>query len=303
MGDSFPHISIIIPTYNRASLVGRAVKSVLAQTYQDFELIIVNDASTDETDEILRSFNDERIRYIRHKNNIGGSGARNTGIKLATGKYIAFIDDDDEWLPEKIELQVLRFQKVSHKVGLVYTGLEVRDNNSNLVKKKYPPAYKGDVKLNLLESTTIGSPTPLIKKECFETVGLFDESLKSCQDWDMWKRISEQYEFDYAKGFLALSYTHHDQLSYNYACLIPGRTAMVEKHMKEFRKYPKILIIHLKRLGKLHCLNGTWQQAIYWFREVLKINRLEIFKIIAWLIIELPRAKLFSEVRNFKRYQ
>ncbi len=113
-----PTVSVIIPTYNRANLVSRAIKSVLNQTYQDFEIIVVDDCSEDNTEEIVKSFNDSRIRYIKHKKNKGGSAARNTGIKRARGKYIAFLDDDDEWLPSKLEKQIMLFEKLSKHYGV-----------------------------------------------------------------------------------------------------------------------------------------------------------------------------------------
>jgi len=103
MTDKSVTVSVIIPTYNRAHLVGRAIRSVLNQTYQDFEIIVVDDCSTDNTEEIVKGFNDHRIRYMRHDRNRGGSAARNTGIKASQGKYIAFLDSDDEWLLKKAE--------------------------------------------------------------------------------------------------------------------------------------------------------------------------------------------------------
>ena len=118
-----PTVSVIIPTYNRAHLVDRAIQSVLNQTYKDFELIIVDDGSTDNTEDIIKEFQkkDERIKYIRHEENRGGSAARNTGIKAAKGEYIAFLDSDDEWLPIKLGRQISEFTNKS-KIALVYTG-------------------------------------------------------------------------------------------------------------------------------------------------------------------------------------
>jgi len=296
-----PLVSVVIPTHNRAHLLGRAIRSALQQTFSDFELIVVDDASTDETERIAKRFHDERLKYMRHASNLGAPVARNTGISNARGDYIGLLDDDDEWYPEKLEKQVLKFSEVSERVGLIYAGHEVRENNGRLLHI-YLPESKGDVRLRLLLGTTIGSPTPLIRKSCFEKVGLFDESLQSCQDWDMWKRISEHYEFDYVPEVLARTYLHKNQISSDYSALIPGRTRMVQKHWDDFQKHPGILTIHLKRLGKLHCINGTWKEAIYWFREVLKVNNLEILKILAWCILELPRVKFFSRAKNFKRY-
>ena len=101
-----PVVSVIIPTYNRAHLIGRAIRSVLDQTYQDWELIVVDDASTDDIPGIVKGFTDGRVKYIRHDENKGAAAARNTGIQAARGAYIAFLDSDDEWLPEKLERQV-----------------------------------------------------------------------------------------------------------------------------------------------------------------------------------------------------
>jgi hypothetical protein len=169
--------------------------------------------------------------------------------------------------------------------------------------RTYLPEDRGDVHLRLLLGTTIGSPTPLIRKTCFEKVGLFDQSLKSCQDWDMWKRISDHYEFDYVPEILAIGYRHEKQISSDFSSMIPGRTRMVEKHLAEFRRHPEILVIHLKRLGKMHCINGTWKEAIHWFGEALKVNPLEIFKIAAWCLFELPKVKWSSEEAKFRKYR
>lgn len=115
-------VSVIIPTYNRAHLLGRAIQSVLAQTYEDFEIIVVDDASTDVTEQVVKSFADDRINYIRHQKNKGGSSARNTGIKAAKGEFIAFLDSDDEWVPKKLEKEINRLQTLSNEVGVFYGG-------------------------------------------------------------------------------------------------------------------------------------------------------------------------------------
>ena len=117
---SNPGISVIIPTYNRAHLISRSAKSVLAQTYPDFELIIVDDGSGDNTEEIIEALADPRIRYLRHESNRGVSAARNTGIRAARGDYIAFQDSDDEWLPQKLEKQLGLFEQDNRgDLGLV----------------------------------------------------------------------------------------------------------------------------------------------------------------------------------------
>jgi glycosyltransferase involved in cell wall biosynthesis len=301
MENFVPLVSVVIPTYNRARLLERAVNSVLNQTYRDIELIVVDDASADDTAGVIGGFRDKRIRYMRHPSNRGAPAARNTGISNARGRYIGLLDDDDQWYPEKLEKQVSKFSEVSDAVGLIYSGYEVRDNEGRLLRT-YLPEARGDVRRRLLLGTPIGSPTPLIRSICFQKAGLFDVFLKSCQDWDMWKRISEHYEFDYVPEILAIGYRHTGQISSDFSAMIPGRTRMVEKHLAEFRRHPEILVIHLKRLGKMHCINGTWREAIHWFGETLKVNPLEIFKIAAWCLFELPKVKWFSDEAKFRKY-
>ena len=262
MKDALPTVSVVISTYNRAQRLKRAVMSVLDQSFQDFELIIVDNASTDKTEDVVHSLTDSRIRYIKHLRNKGGPAARNTGIRSAKGQYIALLDDDDEWFPQKLEKQLQKIQQTTPQVGLVYAGSEVYDENKRRVTVINYPLFRGRVHDRLLLSTIIGSVSSVfVKKECFEKVGYFDEELTSCQDWDMWLRIAEQFEFDFVPDILTRINEHGEQISTNFAALIPGRTRMVKKHWEEFQRHPQILVVHLKRLGKLQCINGTGDEA------------------------------------------
>src|SRR5712692_9764325 len=128
-----PKASVITPTYNRADFLRVAIASVLNQTFQDLEIIVVDDASSDRTAEVVRRFTDELIKYIRHDINKGGSAARNTGIKNSTGAYVAFLDDDDEWLPEKLGMQVDLLENSPAEVGGVYTSYMVIDRASGII--------------------------------------------------------------------------------------------------------------------------------------------------------------------------
>lgn len=299
---SGPIVTVVISTYNRQDHVCRAMKSVLTQTFQDFELIVVNDHSADRTEEVIKSFNDPRIIYVCHGTNKGGSAARNTGIKLAKGRYIALLDDDDEWLPLKLEQQVRKMRESTSRIGLIYTGSQVYDEQKKRVLKINEPRYRGNVYQPLLSATILGSvSSALIKGECFDEVGLFDEGLSSCQDWDMWLRIATRFEFDFVPETLVRINRHGKQISTNYAALIPGRIRMVEKHRREFEQYPSIFVIHLKRIGKLYCLNGRWKEAMVWFKKAMAVRRLEIIKIIAWCVLELPWVINFSEVKRFRK--
>lgn len=186
-------VSVIIPTYNRAQSLSRAIQSVLGQTYKNFELIVVDDGSEDNIEEVVRGFNDSRIKYFRHDVNLGGSAARNTGIKNSTGEYLAFLDSDDEWLERKLELQVYAMEnRPSDDWGGVYCGLILYKNGTSKVAEaiKY-----GNLKKDLLnlEWSVGASSTLLISKSVVDNIGLFDEDFKRHQDWEFLVRFFRRY--------------------------------------------------------------------------------------------------------------
>ena len=191
--ENSPTVSVVIPTYNREQLIGRSIKSVLSQTYQDFEIIIVDDGSTDNTEEVVSSFNDERIRCVRHGTNKGEAAARNTGIKVARGEYIASQDSDDEWLPGKLAKQIELFENTLSKVGVVYTGFwKIENNEKTYIPFSWVNQREGDIHKELLKGNFIGSPATLVRKECFKKAGMFDEKLSHLVDWEMWLRIDRK---------------------------------------------------------------------------------------------------------------
>lgn len=186
-------VSIIIPTYNYGHFVADAVQSALNQTYSPCEVIVVDDGSTDNTSDVLRQF-EGRVQVIR-KVNAGLSAARNTGLQVARGDYIAILDSDDVWFPEKIERQMTIFA-VHSDLGIVSCGAWQVDNNLKTIQ---PLEYKdyadpAELRRRLSHKNIVsGGSSALIKKECFDKVGGFDETLRSAEDWDMWLRISQYY--------------------------------------------------------------------------------------------------------------
>ena len=272
-----PTVSVIIPTYNRAHLVGRAIKSVLEQTYQDFELIVVDDGSTDNTKEVVKGFNDKRIKYILHEKNKGATAARNTGIKAARGEYIAFQVSDDEWLPVKLEKQMKVFETVPPEVGVVYTGF-YRLKNS---KKTYIPSPKiiqkeGYIFGSLLKGNFVTTQAVLVKRECFERAGMFDESLPRLQDWELFIRISKDYHFKCVDEPLLISYYQPHSISADQSALIRALKLILEKHFEDFKKDKRVLASFFANSGDLLCSGGEFRQGRSYLIKAVKAYPLNI---------------------------
>jgi len=206
-----PAISVIIPTYNRAGLLARAVDSVLNQTFQDFELIVVDDGSTDRTAEVLAGYQDRLI--LLSKPHRGVSAARNQGLTSARGEWIAFLDSDDYWLPEKLAVQVDFF--LHHPQALICQTEEIWYRNGRRVnpgKRHVKPS--GDIFQMSLELCLVSPSAVMIKKDLFSKVGEFDETLPACEDYDLWLRITAKYPVYLLKEPLVVKTGGHaDQLS------------------------------------------------------------------------------------------
>ncbi len=188
-----PNVSVIIPTYKRAHLVSQAIESVLTQTYTDYEIIVVNDGSPDNTKQVLASFGDQ-ITAI-HQENLGVAAARNAGIMAASGRYIAFVDDDDVWLPNKLEKQIACLES-NPKIGLVYSDMFCF-NDQGFLPDTWAKAYSilpFEPDWSLFVRNCIPTPSVVVvRRECLEAVGGFDETLMCSEDYDLWLRISEKF--------------------------------------------------------------------------------------------------------------
>lgn len=267
-----PLISVVIPTFNREKILPRAIKSVLNQTYKNLELIIVDDGSTDNTDKIVRGFSDTRIRYYKQKLNRGGAAARNVGIKLSKGELISFQDSDDEWLPEKLERQVKKFNEVSDDVGVICCGYEFIYERTKEVVSKSIPVEKGDVYKIMLTNNYTGPLAVLMKAACLEKVGLFDEEMPCCHDWDLWIRVARHYKFDYVPNILAKAYIHGEQLSTNLEIKIKGKEKILEKYYGEFVKEPLFYRRYLMGLYLQYGMIGKANKGRKHLIEILKLN-------------------------------
>ena len=204
-------ISVIIPVYNRPVFVQEAIQSVLDQTYSNVEIIVVNDGSTDNTPFVLQSFGDQ-IRLI-HQENKGVSAARNTGIKHSNSKWIAFLDSDDIWLPDKLRLQMKFFE--DHPDARICQTEEIWiKNNKRLYPKKKHKKRSGMIFEHCLPLCIVSPSAVMIHREMFDFVGMFDESLPACEDYDLWLRISCQYPiYLLDQPLITKRGGHDDQLS------------------------------------------------------------------------------------------
>jgi glycosyltransferase involved in cell wall biosynthesis len=205
-------ISIVIPTYHRADLLSRLLNSIHAQIYNDFEVIVVDDASPNVEDYLpvieaaRRRF--RQFTYLRLESNSGAPRARNVGISQARGEWLALVDDDDEWLPEKLELQYAIVKHAPPNVGLIYTWTRALGSKGQLLYESTPD-IEGSVERYIFTTNFIMSPSVMVRRQVFVRVGGFDEDLPSCQDWDMWARIlGAGYECRVVRRVLSIYHSH-----------------------------------------------------------------------------------------------
>lgn len=208
---SFPVISIIIPTYNRFHLVERAIKSVIKQTFKNFEIIVVDDCSTDKTEHIIKEISktDSRLEYIRTEKNIGGAAARNQGVSASQAKFIAFLDDDDEALPEWIEKSFEKILTLPESWGLLCCRW-YQKSEFNVIYESAAFMNDGYIYEKLLKGhdPLSGTSGSVVKKAAFEDVGGFDESLYGFHDYDFFFSVAEKWTFHYLQIPLIIFYNH-----------------------------------------------------------------------------------------------
>lgn len=205
-----PRVSVIIPTYNRRQYVQEAIDSVLAQTHMDYEIIVIDDGSTDGTGKVLEARYGDRIRYEWQENQ-GESVARNRGIELACGEFVAFLDSDDLWLPDKLTQQ-LTLVSAHDDIGMVYGGAWLIDGSGHRISddpwESYPEATAVPL-ADLLRGNTVSGPTTvLIRRSTLDRVGGFDPEIRYGEDWDLWIRVASTTRIWYAPEPLACIRRH-----------------------------------------------------------------------------------------------
>lgn len=257
-------VSVIIPTYNRANSVGIAIGSILNQTWQNFEIIVVDDGSTDHTKQVVEGFEDDRIRYVYSEQNSGASHARNTGIGLAEGEFIAFLDSDDEWLPEKLEKQMQVMMQAPDSMGMVYCRMRAEEGEDEPII--CPPYWiakellAGNILAVLLVHNLIGTPSALARKACLEQVGGFNEKLSCLEDWELNLRIAEKWKIGFVDEILVEVHPSSGSVSSNARGYMETRCYLIKKYWQQMRQN-NILEEMIQEVLKIAKDDGYYEEA------------------------------------------
>lgn len=231
--DIKPTVSVIIPVYNGSNFLSEAIDSILAQTYTNFEIIVVDDGSTDDTWKIIQSY-DDKIRGI-HKANGGVASALNCGIKNMRGKYFAWLSHDDLWLADKLEKQI-NFLKVNPQYKICYSDFFIIASSGTILKSVNSPWYPRQKAIReLFKTGYIHGSSIIVEKTCFNKVGVFSEQLKYTQDIEMWIRMSRVYELARVPEKLIKGRRHRQQGSNNISAHFSEKSSMFENTFLSFR--------------------------------------------------------------------
>ncbi len=278
-----PTVSVIIPTYNRAHVLGRSIQSVLNQTFQDFELIIVDDGSTDDTEKIVKNLSNEKVKYTKLQKNQGAGVARNIGIRLAKGDYIAILDDDDEWMPERLEKQMKVFSTAPMEVGVVYTRYIKYDSLGDYIPPLKVAKKEGDLFKQLLFELHVQWQSSLIKRECFNKVGLISESMLYARDWEFLLRISQHYQFLYIDEPLAIIYEQPEDRFSKQERLIVDLQRILKMYFSQIKQDRRVLAKYYFRIAYFSCSVGKIGQGRCYYLKSLRAYPMDIVIISAFV--------------------
>lgn len=281
--DKFPLVSVIIPAYNAEAFIGETIESVLAQTYRNFEVVVIDDGSQDRTGEIVQKFSerDSRIRLIQQPN-AGVVSSRNRAIELAEGELIAPLDSDDIWMPENLEKQVHYMMKSDSSVGVVYAWSFDIDEQSNPTGEFHAFTIEGNVYGTLLCRFFLGNASSsLIRKTCLEKVGLYrtqKDLPQGCEDWELYLRLAECYQFKAVPQFLIAYRKHLNSMTNNTEVMAKFLSSIWEQTLEKYPNIPKAIyrISHSNfflYLSAQSDILGQSQSSLLWLYRSLKVGR------------------------------
>lgn len=282
LNSKLPLVSVILPTYNRHELASRAVKTVLGQTYVNIECIVIDDHSTDGTADHLLDIasSDSRLQIIQHIENRHVSAARNTGLKAASGEFIAFLDDDDTWLPDKIEKQVRLLSSSAPQVGLVYCWFDVYRDKQRIGGRH--PNLSGNVFDKMMLRQPLGNAsTVVVRRSVLDVVGGFDEDLPRGNDGDFIRRVARHFHVDVVPEVLVHYFVDHDGHPRITGIDRKSKLAGIHGHEAKLKKFPDELAqrpgIHaalLSIIGRDYARIGMAREAFKRIWTAIKIRPL-----------------------------
>lgn len=292
-------ISIIIPTFNRENLIQKAVKSVLEQTYQDIEVIVVDDGSTDHTAEKVEEIQDKRVRYLKLEKNGGACRARNKGAEIARGKYLAFQDSDDIWHKNKLEKQIQFLENGGYDfVFCGMTRIMLGDESKRYYYPNEPLDPEKSIFYQFLYLNRVGTQTILCKTECFEKIR-FDESLRRFQDWDLALQAAKNYRVGYLKESLVDSFIQMDSISQSKKANSQAWRMIYKKYQKEIDSKTIIKAKYYFRMGNEVLLQDASKAADYYV-ESLKENK-NIKTMMMYILCKLKLTQISSWLLDYQK--
>ncbi len=263
-----PRVSVIIPTHNRPEYLARALASVQAQTMPDFEVFVVDDGSPDDrAAEVVRACNDPRIHYVRLPESRGPAAARNAGILRSTAPYIAFLDDDDEWLPEKLEVQLAAYGRLPSSVAVVYTArvtLHAASNQRTITRfpSVFDPVNVGN---------TVTTSSVLVRRTHLADVGIFDERLAAVEDFDLWIRLFGCYRLVYLDTPLVVHRVHQQRVSQQHLRVGLALERLLDKHRTLLLRNPYRFGLQYALLAQQYRMIGETRRARIAFIHAVRI--------------------------------
>ncbi|MFA4854633.1 MAG: glycosyltransferase family 2 protein [Candidatus Omnitrophota bacterium] len=272
-----PLVSVIIPTYNRALLIRRAIGSVLAQSYDNFEVIVVDNASSDNTAEVVSSIADARLKFIRHDVNKGPAASRNTGLRNSRGDYITFLDSDDEWLPQKLACQLDVFKEEGEGIGLVFTnGFNEAINTMAITGPVASGIYydPGKDKFYPLRKLITPPSSWMLASEVTKKVGYFDEAMITWDDGDYLARVAYEFPVYFLNKDLVIWHASSVHLNVMNQDLINGKEIFLEKNYDFIKRDKEYLFKFYRSLGKDMMLFNKKKARPYLFKA-LKLNPID----------------------------